>query len=125
MVIHSYKDLIVWQKGMDVAVSVYELTENYPKEEIYGLISQMRRAATSIPANIAEGRHRGTRKDFTQFLRIAHSSAAELETFIILSKRLQKTKNLEYSKVDQLLLEVIKMLNSMIRKMNPRTPSRS
>jgi len=117
--IHSYKELIVWQKSMDLAVAVYELTKNYPKEEVYGLTSQMRRCSVSIPSNIAEGRYRGTKKDYAKFLRIAYSSGAELETQINLSKRLPKTKLLNFSKADSLLSEVMRMLNSMIRTMTP------
>ncbi len=118
--LHSYKDLIVWQRSMELVVEVYKLCEQYPKEEIYGLTSQTKRSAVSIPSNIAEGRFRGTKKDFTQFLRIAYASGAELETQIEIAKRLGKTKNLDYTKVDQLLLEVMKMLNKMIRGMNPK-----
>ncbi len=111
--VNSYKDLIVWQKSMDLVVALYELTENFPKEEIYGLTSQMRRAAISIPSNIAEGRSRSGKKEFTQFLRIAYGSGAELETQIEIAKRLKKTKNLDYSTVDSLLNEVMRMLNRM------------
>lgn len=79
----------------------------------------MRRAAVSISSNIAEGRFRGTKKDYVQFLRVAYGSGAELETQIEISKRLVKTKSFDYSKVDLLLLEVMKMLNVMIRNINP------
>lgn len=116
--IYSYKELIVWQRAIELVVSVYELTDLYPKEEIYGLTSQMRRSSVSIPSNIAEGRFRGTRKDYLQFLRIAYSSGAELETQIEISKRLSKTRDLDYKKVDSLLEEVMKMLNTIIRKLN-------
>lgn len=118
--IHSYKDLIVWQRSMELVVSIYELTEQFPKEEIYGLISQMRRSAISISSNIAEGRFRGTRKDFTQFLRIAYGSGAELETQIEIAKMIPKTKNLDYKKTECLLNEVMKMLNSMIIKLTQK-----
>lgn len=116
--LNSYKELIVWQKAIKLVITVYELTEKYPKEEIYGIISQIRRCAVSIPSNIAEGRNRGTKKDFTQFLRIAYGSGAELETQIEISKQLPKTKNLYYKEVDTLLLEVMKMLNVMIKNLN-------
>ena len=112
--INSYKDLIVWQKSMDLVVEVYKLTELFPKSELYGILSQMRRAAVSIPSNIAEGRKRSTRKDFRQFLVVAYSSASELETQLEISKRLNFIKNEEYIKSDSLLLEVIKMLNKII-----------
>ena len=98
---------------MDLVVAVYDLTENFPKSEIYGLTSQMRRAAVSIPSNIAEGRRRGSRKDFRHFLLNAFGSGAELETQIEISKRLKFAKNLDYKKVEGLLEEVMKMLNKM------------
>lgn len=118
-VTHSYTDLIVWQKAMDLVVVIYELTEQFPKEEIYGLTSQMRRSAVSIPSNIAEGRRRGTRQDYLNFLRIAYSSGSELETQVLIVKRLPKTKNIDSAAVDSLLCEVMRMLNVMIRKLNP------
>lgn len=117
--ISSYKDLIVWQKAIELVVEIYKLTDNFPKEEIYGITSQIRRSAISIPSNIAEGRFRGTRKDYAHFLRIAYGSGAELETQIEISKRLPKTKNLDYSKSESFLEEVMKMLNVIIRKLNP------
>lgn len=110
----SYKDLIVWQRSMELVVAMYDLTNRFPKEEVYGLTSQMRRSSVSIPSNIAEGRRRGSKKDFHHFLIIAYSSGAELETQIEIAKRLQFGKNLDYSKVDSLLLETMKMLNKML-----------
>lgn len=85
---------------MDLAVAIYELTEYFPKSEIYGLISQMRRCAVSVPSNIVEGRRRGSKKDFRQFLIIAYSSGAELETQIEIAKRLHFSKDLDFTKVD-------------------------
>jgi len=117
MVVHTYKDLIVWQRSMELVVEVYKLSDQFPREEIYGLTSQMRRAVVSIPSNIAEGRLRGYRKEFRQFLMTAFSSGGELETQIEIAKRLSKTKNLDYSKVNSLLSEVMKMLNSVINKL--------
>jgi len=98
---------------------MYELTDQFPDEEKFGLISQMRRAAVSIPSNIAEGRRRGTRKNFLSFLRIAYGSGSELETQIEISKILPKTKHLNYKEADALLNEVMRMLNSMLRQLNP------
>ncbi len=118
MEINSYKDLIVWQKAIKLVVEVYSLTEKYPKEEEYGLKLHTRKSAISIPSNIAEGRGGSTRKDFCNFLRVALGSANELETQLIIAKNLPKTKSLDYSKVDTLLIEVMKMLNSMINKLN-------
>lgn len=117
--LHSYKELIVWQRSVELAIAVYGLTEGFPKEEIYGLTSQMRRCSVSIPSNIAEGRFRGTKNDFLHFLRMAYASGAELETQLIIAKALIKTKNLDYTKVDSLLLEVMKMLNKMLKNFNP------
>lgn len=117
--ISSYKDLIVWQRAIELVVEIYKLTEDFPREEIYGLTAQMRRSAVSIPSNIAEGRFRGTKKDYSQFLRIAYGSGAELETQIEISRRLPKTKELDYLKASSLLEEVMKMLNVIIRKFNP------
>ena len=116
-VLNSYNDLIVWQKSMDLVVEVYKLTENFPKSEMYGLISQMRRASVSIPSNIAEGRRRGSRKDFCRFLYNSFGSGSELETQIEVSKRLPFGKELAFSKVDSLLDEVMKMLSKMIQSL--------
>lgn len=118
-IIHSHKELIVWQKAVELVCLIYELTEEFPKEELYGLTSQMRRSAVSIPSNIAEGRRRGFRKDFLQFLRIASASGAELETQIAIAKRLPRMNHLNYEKAGALLEEVLKMLSAMIAKLNP------
>jgi four helix bundle protein len=112
--IYSYKDLKVWQRAMELVITVYELTEQYPKSELYGLTSQARRSTVSIPSNIAEGRRRGTKKDFRQFLIIAYGSGAELETQMEIAKRLPFGKNLNFSKAESLLVEVMKMLNKML-----------
>lgn len=101
---------------MELVVEVYKLTDKYPKTEIYGLVSQSRRCCVSIPSNIAEGRKRGTRKDFRQFLIIAYASGSELETQIEIAKRLNYGKPENFIKVDSLLLELMKMLNAMIYK---------
>lgn len=92
MTIHSHKNLIVWQKGIELTKQVYLITDKFPREEIYGITSQMRRSAVSIPSNTAEGRSRGTRKDFVQFLRIAMGSASELETQIEIAKNFHRPK---------------------------------
>lgn len=115
--IQSFKDLIVWQKATDLVIKIYDLTQHFPKEELYGLSSQMRRCAVSIPSNIAEGSNRGTRKDFSQFLRIAYGSGAELETQIEISKRLSFSGELDYNVIDTTLNEIMKMLVSLIKKL--------
>jgi four helix bundle protein len=116
---YSYKELIVWQKSMDLCLKIYEVTENFPKEEQYGLSSQLRRAAVSIPSNIAEGRSRGTRKEYVQFLRIAFASCAEVETQLELARRWKKTNVPGLEELPPLLIEVMKMLKSLIAKINP------
>lgn len=116
MYIKSYKELIVWQKSIDLAKEIYKLTESFPKNEIYGLSSQIRRSAVSVPSNIAEGYGRRTQKEFTQFLAIAYGSLLELETQLILSKQLYYSQLKNYLKPEMLITEISKMLNSMINK---------
>lgn len=113
----GYKDLIVWKKAMDLVVAIYELTDKFPKNEIYGITSQMQRCAVSISSNIAEGSKRSTTKDFTHFLIIAFGSGSELETQVEIVKRLKFGKNLDFTKIDLLLDEVMKMLNVFIKKL--------
>ncbi len=114
----DYKNLIVWRKSMDLVVEVYKLTERYPPNELYGLVSQSRRCSVSIPSNIAEGRRRFGDNEFYHFLSIAFASGAELETQIEIAKRLPFGKGLDFSKVDSLLEEVMKMLNKLIQNKN-------
>ena len=110
---NGHKDLIVWQKSLDLADAVYVLTRSFPKEEIYGLISQMRRCAVSIPSNIAEGSGRKTKKEFVRFLAIAYGSALELETQLLLSQRFGYTHSIDAAEAHNLLDEVLRMLNKM------------
>lgn len=112
--INSYKDLIVWQKAMSLALEVYKLTDKLPREEVYGLTSQMRRCAISIPSNIAEGRRRASRKELERFFVVAYGSGAELETQIELLKKLPFGNKLSYNSVDSLLSEVMRMINKML-----------
>lgn len=113
--VDSFKDLIVWQKSMMLVKDIYKLTSELPKEETYGLKSQMRRCAVSIPSNIAEGSRRGSRKDFAQFLRISMGSASELETQILLSKDLYS--EVDYGKTEAQLIEIQKMLMVLIKRL--------
>lgn len=115
MYIQSFKQLTVWQKSITLVKEVYLFSDQFPKTERYGLMSQMRRSAISIPSNIAEGKKRRTVKDFVQFLRIADGSAAELETQIIIAKHLYPTIN--YANAESFLTEVQKMLITMIKKL--------
>ncbi len=118
--LYSYKGLIVWQKSMDLVTEIYKITDNFPKSEIYSLTSQIRRCAVSIPSNIAEGRYRGSKKEFTHFVKIAYGSGAELETQIEIAKRLKFVENKDYKKADKLLLEVMKMLNIFSKKLKAK-----
>lgn len=115
--IKSYKELIVWQKSIQLVKEIFTLTSKFPNSELYGLTSQMRRAAVAIPSNIAEGYGRGSIKSYTQFYAIAYGSALELETQIIIAKDLRMAKNEDFIRSGELHLEVSKMLNSMINKM--------
>jgi len=112
MYIKSFKELIVWQKSIYLVQEVYRFTEEFPQEERYGLVSQMRRAAVSIPSNIAEGSRRKDLPEYLHFLRIADASSAELETQIVIAKRLYP--KLLHAAVETLLDEVQRMLYGML-----------
>lgn len=101
---------------MDLVRKIYLLTEQFPKNEIYGLASQMQRAAVAIPSNIAEGYLRGHKKEYLQFLSIALSSAAELETQILICQSLTKFSKLNFSETQSLTIEIMKMLYVMIER---------
>lgn len=109
----TYKDLVVWQKGTELVSEIYKLTKKFPKDELFGLTSQMRRAAVSIPANLAEGYARKHRAEYTQFVRVAFGSGAELETHLLLARNLGFVSNSETATADALLNEVMRMLNRL------------
>ena len=119
----SYKDLVVWQQAMDLAVVTYELTKSWPREEIYGLTAQIRRAAVSIPSNIAEGYGRESRGAYLQFLRIAQGSLKELETQLLIAQRVGLIAG---ALLEPALLQtesVGKLLRLLLRKLEqPATP---
>lgn len=117
MPLNSFKDLIVWQKSMELAREIYRLTAGLPKQELFGLTSQMRRASISIPSNIAEGRTRGTARDFLQFLRVADSSAAELETQLLLTRDLYA--GTDVVRALELVDEIQRMLAAMMSRLGP------
>jgi len=116
MKIQSHKDLIVWQKSMELVKEVYIATSQFPKDEMYGLASQMQRAAVAIPSNIAEGYMRGHRKEYAQFLSISLGSAAELETQVLICTTIHKFVHINFTKIQLLLDEVLKMLFVMTNK---------
>jgi len=110
--VNGFKDLSVWQKSMDLVESVYTLVKTLPKDETYALSDQLRRAAVSIPSNIAEGSGRNSTKEYIQFLYIALGSACEVETQILIAKRINYVNNVEaYTKS---INEIKKMLNGLI-----------
>ena len=110
----TFRDLIVWQKSKALAKKVYALTKDFPKEEIFGLTSQIRRAATSIPANIAEGKGRGTQKDFGHFLVQARGSLFEVETFAELASDLGYLSAADQKDLQENCDEIGRMLNGLI-----------
>ena len=114
--IKTHKDLKAWQESMKLAKAVYELTNKFPKEEVYGLSSQMRRAAVSVPSNLAEGAARASNKEFIQFLYIALGSLSELETQWILAKELELAPMVPEEFIDP----IRKMLLGLIRNVKNR-----
>jgi len=113
----SYQGLLVWQKAMDLTAVIYKLVKKLPKEELYALSDQMRRAVISIPSNIAEGQDRNTSKEFAHFLHIARGSKAELETQLLACVKIEYLNKTEISEAMELLTEIGKMLTSLINKL--------
>jgi four helix bundle protein len=120
-VIKSHRDLIAWQKAMTLAETVYHLTHSFPKEEIYGLTSQVRRCAVSIPANIAEGQGRRSKKEFQQFLGHARGSLLELDTHLELALRFGYLNSESHQKVKPQIEEVGRLINGLIRSLGEIT----
>ena len=118
----SYRDLNAWQKSMQLVEDVYRITKEFPRDEIYGLTAQIRRAAVSIPSNIAEGKGRHSDREFSQFLRHARGSILELETQLLIGQRL---KYLDESAAQQIMAqtaEVGRMLNGLLRAFREDSP---
>ncbi len=120
MVVKSYKELVVWQKAMRVACLTYELVKKLPKEECFALSSQMRRAAVSIPSNIAEGQSRHSLGEFLHFLSIANGSRAELETQLLLCVEIHYMTSQDIAEALSLLQEIAKIINALISKFSSR-----
>jgi four helix bundle protein len=118
--VKTHRDLVTWQKGMALARAVYDATKPFPKEEIFGLTSQLRRAAVSIPANIAEGSGRGSTKEFLQFLMIARGSLAESETLLILAKDLSMLPESRFTDLQTLIEEISGLLGGLIASLRRR-----
>jgi four helix bundle protein len=115
----GYRDLVVWQKGIALAREIYLLTKKLPSDEKFGLVSQMRRAAVSVPSNIAEGQARHTTGEFVQFISHAEGSVAELDTQLTLCEQLKLLSPTECQSAASLLDELRRMLNSLRRKLTP------
>ncbi len=117
----NFKDLIVWQKSIKLVKSVYEITKSFPADERFGLISQMRRAAVSIPSNIAEGQARRSTKEFVHFISNAEGSLAELETQLLIAEELTYADSSTNDTVFESIHEIQRMLNALRRKLTPDT----
>lgn len=118
MNIKTYKDLMIWQKGIALVKLVYNNLEGFPKDEIFGLQSQIKRASVSIPSNIAEGWGRDSTQNYIQFLRISRGSLFELETQIIIAKELNYISESNFNEIIVLITEESKMLNAFIKTLS-------
>ena len=118
--LQSYRELVVWQRAMELVLLVYRLTEGFPKREIYGLAAQLRRAGVSVPSNIAEGYGRGSRREYVQFLAIAQRSLKELETQVIRAERLTYATSAQAARVLSQVEAVGKMLGSLMRSLKAK-----
>lgn len=114
-----HKKLNVWKKSMELVLIVYKVTKKFPAEERFGITSQIRRSAVSVPSNIAEGAARNTKKEFNNFLHIAQASLSELDTQMELSKNIGYIGNETYCEIDSIMEDVDKMLSGLIRSNKP------
>src|SRR5258706_3639935 len=114
MAVRTYQDLLAWQRAMDMVVGVYTLTQRFPREEIYGLTSQIRRAAVSVASNIAEGQGRNSVGEFKQFLGVARGSNLEVQTHLVIAGRLAYGTDKDVVECEHLSVEVNKMLNGLM-----------
>jgi four helix bundle protein len=124
MSISQFQELKAWQLGMDLAERVYLLTNAFPKSEIYGLTSQIQRAAVSIPSNLAEGHGRASTKEFLQFIAIACGSICELETQLLLAHRLKYIQTDDFDRILPLLIETSKTIRGLQKALRQRVESR-
>ncbi len=115
--VKNYRDLIIWQKGIALVKEIYLLTQRFPQTEIYGLANQIRRAAVSIPSNIAEGQSRQHTGEFRQFLHVALGSLAEVDTQLVIAKELSYLPPEDMTTAEQLTFELRKMIHTLIRKL--------
>lgn len=115
--IQSYRDLIVWQRGVELSLDLYRCTGDFPADERFGLVSQLRRAAVSVPSNIAEGYGRGSKQDYLRFLKVARGSLFELETQMTIACRLGYLREQLFDRLDELSKEVGRVLSGLIRSL--------
>ncbi len=118
--IETFRDLIVWQKSMLLVTNLYAVTKRFPKDEVYGLTSQLRRCAVSVPSNIAEGFGRNSTVDYIRFLRIASGSIYELQTQIEIAENLEYIDSQDFDRINVDVTEIAKMLSGMINKLSRR-----
>jgi four helix bundle protein len=123
--VRSYQDLIVWQKAMELVTEIYRVSQKFPKEEVFGLTSQIRRAAVSIPSNIAEGRGKFSKGDFQYFLGHARGSLSEVETQILIAKNLDYLTSTEINHIMELSSEVGRLLNGLLASIKKSSPDNS
>jgi len=116
----TFRDLLIWQKSMNLVTEIYQLTNSFPKEEIYGLSSQIRRSAISIPSNIAEGYGRDGNSDYLRFLNISISSLFEIQTPLEISYNLKYINQIQFNKTNGESREIERMLSAFIRKIKDR-----
>ena len=116
----TFRDLLIWQKAMNLVTEIYQLTNLFPKEEIYGLTSQIRRSGISIPSNIAEGYGRNGTKDYLKFLNIAIASLYEMQTQLEIAYNLKYINEFQFNKIFEESREIERMMSSFIRKINDR-----
>ena len=116
----THKDLRVWQQSIEMVTSIYMMTQSFPKEETFGLVSQLRRASVSVPSNIAEGYARGTDKEKLHFLRISSGSMSEVETQLLLGLNLGYIGQEKYNELSEIVTSVWKQLNSLISSIKNR-----
>lgn len=117
----DFRDLKVWQKGHELTLAVYRVTARFPRDELYGLISQMRRSAVSIPANVAEGCCRSGDTEFARFTQIAMGSASELKYYFVLARDLEFVNAEDFRRLTDQVDQVERMLSSLIRKLRAKS----
>lgn len=124
MAIRTYRDLLVWQKSMRLVTDTYRISQQFPKEEVYGLCAQVRRCAVSIPSNIAEGYARYAHRDYLRFLRMAMGSLFELQTQLEIAENLEYIDGANTEPLQEASSEIERMLSAMMRKVAPREEGR-